>query len=679
MDRSAQQCKHCKGTSHILTFQERPVNFKALGSQLSPAITRDKSDSSAINRDQTLPHCVTKAQSAPHVAIQNESVQPVVIPDQAAPAQVIKEQPAPSVIAKDDNSGSLAALHEQPSLPGAIQDHSLLLGVTKEQLSSVTGDETVPLAVIQEQPSLPGASQNQPVPRKITKEQLSSVTGDEAVPLAATQEETPPPDVSQNQSVSLEVTKEQPFRDVLSYVESEVITDSKSQFQGFGASVKSIEDVHTFIQQMKDTPKCSIATHNIFAYTLSQGPSGCRDDGEEQAGGKVLRMMQQHGVEDTVIVVSRWYGGQHIGNRRFTHIANAARQTLEKLEMRYAIPVSNRFSHLSTTGIDKDNQCNEDMQYPRLDHEPIDHMLIHHSTGKKLSLNRLYNQGERSRKQWAGYFQEARNIIESGPCVKHSVTIMCGIRDVRQQLEGWNSGSIVDLLSSIVDVAKRRSPEARVVFVSLAPCEDPKTNTEIMNVNEGMQSVAKQNHNVEYCDIFGWLSELNGGAQNGPHVKPKFLGRVSGSIRRSLGYTKPTHKVAQNGSLTANMDSSRTSKQNRSPAVMQGVSPSAAMKQYSVPEANRDRAPPVHSQNGHHPMMAPDANLNRSPPVHSQNGHHPMMAPDANLNQSPPVHSQNGHHPMIGMTYPWFQHSHQGYWPDARNGTVAPMHFQHVY
>ena len=54
------------------------------------------------------------------------------------------------------------------------------------------------------------------------------------------------------------------------------------------------------------------------------------DDGEDAAGGRLLHLLQILDIKNTVVVVSRWFGGVKLGPARFTHINNAARMLLEK-------------------------------------------------------------------------------------------------------------------------------------------------------------------------------------------------------------------------------------------------------------------------------------------------------------------------------------------------------------
>ena len=54
------------------------------------------------------------------------------------------------------------------------------------------------------------------------------------------------------------------------------------------------------------------------------------DDGEDAAGARLLHLLQILDIKDTVVVVTRWYGGVKLGPARFTHINNAARMLLDK-------------------------------------------------------------------------------------------------------------------------------------------------------------------------------------------------------------------------------------------------------------------------------------------------------------------------------------------------------------
>jgi putative IMPACT (imprinted ancient) family translation regulator len=52
------------------------------------------------------------------------------------------------------------------------------------------------------------------------------------------------------------------------------------------------------------------------------------DDGEDAAGSKLAYLLDMRKDENVLVVVSRWYGGTHLGPKRFAHIVNVARELL---------------------------------------------------------------------------------------------------------------------------------------------------------------------------------------------------------------------------------------------------------------------------------------------------------------------------------------------------------------
>ena len=49
------------------------------------------------------------------------------------------------------------------------------------------------------------------------------------------------------------------------------------------------------------------------------------DDGESGAGMVILRMLERAELRQHLIVVTRWYGGKHLGGDRFRHVQEAVR------------------------------------------------------------------------------------------------------------------------------------------------------------------------------------------------------------------------------------------------------------------------------------------------------------------------------------------------------------------
>jgi putative IMPACT (imprinted ancient) family translation regulator len=53
------------------------------------------------------------------------------------------------------------------------------------------------------------------------------------------------------------------------------------------------------------------------------------DDGEDAAGSRLAHLLSVRNEDGVFVVVSRWFGGIHLGPKRFAHITNVARQILD--------------------------------------------------------------------------------------------------------------------------------------------------------------------------------------------------------------------------------------------------------------------------------------------------------------------------------------------------------------
>jgi hypothetical protein len=71
----------------------------------------------------------------------------------------------------------------------------------------------------------------------------------------------------------------------------------------------------------------------VRAYRVEVSPgvfaADCDDDGESAAGGRLLHLLGVLRARNVAVVVSRWFGGVHLGADRFKLFANAARELLD--------------------------------------------------------------------------------------------------------------------------------------------------------------------------------------------------------------------------------------------------------------------------------------------------------------------------------------------------------------
>ncbi|XP_002165018.3 protein IMPACT-B [Hydra vulgaris] len=121
--------------------------------------------------------------------------------------------------------------------------------------------------------------------------------------------------------------------DLINFFSGEPMTVKKSTFQGHVAFVKSLNEVETFLSQLKRNRKVSQATHNIVAYRVCGINEGSyiqdyADDGEIHAGARLLHLLQIMDVKNIVVVVSRYFGGVLLGPDRFRQINNCARDVI---------------------------------------------------------------------------------------------------------------------------------------------------------------------------------------------------------------------------------------------------------------------------------------------------------------------------------------------------------------
>lgn len=143
------------------------------------------------------------------------------------------------------------------------------------------------------------------------------------------------PDVPQSEDFQEEVTGLVEEVDDMDIKHGDVFTDRKSAFQAHLAAVKSKKEVDRVMTILKSNSKIARATHNILAYRFMTEMNGkpihhhdCEDDGEHGASSKMLELMDRMKADNVMVVVTRWYGGIHLGPDRFRHINNLTRQIL---------------------------------------------------------------------------------------------------------------------------------------------------------------------------------------------------------------------------------------------------------------------------------------------------------------------------------------------------------------
>ena len=104
-----------------------------------------------------------------------------------------------------------------------------------------------------------------------------------------------------------------------------VMTDRGSKYAVSGGPAASSADAKAFIKTLCRTKKFAKATHNTWALILPDGTPIKNDDGESGAGMVILRMLEREGRVGEIVVVTRWFGGKHLGGDRFRRVQDCVR------------------------------------------------------------------------------------------------------------------------------------------------------------------------------------------------------------------------------------------------------------------------------------------------------------------------------------------------------------------
>lgn len=110
-----------------------------------------------------------------------------------------------------------------------------------------------------------------------------------------------------------------------------ILTDRGSKYAVSGVAVKDRDAVDAALKALKRDKAYAKATHNTWGVQLSDGTPLKGDDGEAGAGMVILRMLEREGMQDHMIIVTRWYGGKHLGGDRFRHVQTCVKEYLDTL------------------------------------------------------------------------------------------------------------------------------------------------------------------------------------------------------------------------------------------------------------------------------------------------------------------------------------------------------------
>ena len=112
-----------------------------------------------------------------------------------------------------------------------------------------------------------------------------------------------------------------------------VLVDKGSKYAVSGAVVTVRAQIEAYLKQLKKQKKFAKATHHSWGVILSDKGPVKHDDGETGAGMVIIRMLERAGLENHLIIVTRWFGGTKLGGDRFRHIQDSVRIYFDKTKL----------------------------------------------------------------------------------------------------------------------------------------------------------------------------------------------------------------------------------------------------------------------------------------------------------------------------------------------------------
>jgi uncharacterized YigZ family protein len=120
------------------------------------------------------------------------------------------------------------------------------------------------------------------------------------------------------------------YSSIAEFAETEIII-KKSKFLGYAYPVQNADNAEKHLAEIK--AKHKDASHNCYAYIINDGNMRASDDGEPQgtAGVPILSVIKKRGIQKTLIIVTRYYGGIQLGGGGLVSAYSAtASEVLEK-------------------------------------------------------------------------------------------------------------------------------------------------------------------------------------------------------------------------------------------------------------------------------------------------------------------------------------------------------------
>nr|XP_022333002.1 uncharacterized protein LOC111130341 [Crassostrea virginica] len=141
--------------------------------------------------------------------------------------------------------------------------------------------------------------------------------------------------VPRAEDVLLALDEEKEALGHIEVVTSEEKREKGNRFIANAAEAKTYGDVRKVYKKICSIPIHAQASHRILVYRFTDKDGklidGYMDDGEYGAGRNLLKHLEERRLNNVVCVVTRWYGGEHLGGMRFELMKDVATEAAQKL------------------------------------------------------------------------------------------------------------------------------------------------------------------------------------------------------------------------------------------------------------------------------------------------------------------------------------------------------------
>jgi len=114
----------------------------------------------------------------------------------------------------------------------------------------------------------------------------------------------------------------------------DIIVDRKSKYTVVVYKIRSLDEVKTHFKELKTDDYFRKATHNSYAYRLTQENGSViewkNDDGEQWAGMCILRELQREEALWIMLIVTRYFWWIQLHADRFKHVIDACKIFFKK-------------------------------------------------------------------------------------------------------------------------------------------------------------------------------------------------------------------------------------------------------------------------------------------------------------------------------------------------------------